>query len=89
MLIAGVTGLCILLRRLAYPNRLKDLEPIFKLSQQSISNIANHVLRIVIDNKGHLLTNLQNLHWLNHEKLQYYAEVRKQLNFSYNKVPTS
>ncbi|CAH2020060.1 unnamed protein product [Acanthoscelides obtectus] len=33
--ILGLTALCILLRRLAYPNRLCDMVPMFHLSTQS------------------------------------------------------
>ncbi|XP_023015958.2 uncharacterized protein [Leptinotarsa decemlineata] len=73
--ISGLHGLCILLRRLAYPNRLCDLEPLFGLSAQSLSQIANEVADIIYQNHGHLIENLQNLPWLNLDKLRYYSHA--------------
>ncbi|KAF2881880.1 hypothetical protein ILUMI_24296 [Ignelater luminosus] len=40
----GLEALCICLRRLVYPNRLADLEPLFGLSALYLSVIANTVL---------------------------------------------
>ncbi len=40
----GVEGLCILLRRLAYPNCLCDLVPMFGRSKSEISEIVNEML---------------------------------------------
>lgn len=72
---AGIEGLCMLLRRLAYPNRLSDLESLFGVSAEYISVITNIVLEEIIRSKGHLLDNLGNLRWLQMEKLRYYANV--------------
>nr|CAI5843836.1 unnamed protein product [Callosobruchus analis] len=52
----GVEGLCIFLRRLAYPNRLYDLEHIY-------------------NEFGGLLEDLNNLSWLNQNRLQQYADA--------------
>lgn len=71
----GIEALCILLRRLAYPNRLVDLEPLFGLSSSAISNIVNHVVNVIIQNKGHLLENLGNITYFNRGKLQIYSQV--------------
>lgn len=39
---SGVEGLCILLRRLSYPNRLVDLEPFFGRSASALSKIISY-----------------------------------------------
>lgn len=72
----GIEGLCIYLRRLAYPNRLSDLENIFGLSAPYLSVISNTVTRIILQNKGRLLADLNNIPWLDRNKLQYYSQVR-------------
>jgi hypothetical protein len=69
------TALCILLRRLAYPNRLKDLTLLFGLSPQSLSQIINTTTNIIMENKGNLLENLQANQWLDRNRLQYYAQA--------------
>lgn len=71
--VSGLEALCILLRRLSYPNRYSDLECIFGLSGESLSIVFNHVMDFIITNKGHLLNNLGNINWLNREKLRQYA----------------
>uniref|UniRef100_A0A8D8M060 DDE Tnp4 domain-containing protein n=1 Tax=Cacopsylla melanoneura TaxID=428564 RepID=A0A8D8M060_9HEMI len=74
--VIGKEALCILLRRLAYPNRWTDLEPIFGLSAPYMSKIGNIVLDIIYEEKGRLLLqDLRNLHWLTEERLQRYAQV--------------
>ncbi|KAJ8912366.1 hypothetical protein NQ315_014733 [Exocentrus adspersus] len=71
----GVNGLCILLRRLACPNRLGDLESVFGYSYAALSEIMNTAMEIINDNKGHLLQNLGSNRWLNEEKLRVYSEA--------------
>lgn len=61
------------LRRLAYPNRLTDLERIFGLSGPYISMICNYVMTFINDTYGHLLTNLNNVKWLNRDKFASYS----------------
>lgn len=73
----GINGLCVLLKRLAYPNRLVDLEPIFGYSYRSLSSIANKIMEIIILNKGHLLQHLGANPWLNENKLRQYANVSR------------
>ncbi|KAJ8916393.1 hypothetical protein NQ315_014603 [Exocentrus adspersus] len=72
--VTGLTCLCMVLRRLAYPNRLRDLN-LFGLSPQSMSLIINRGLEIIMNNHSHLIENLQGLQWLNHQRLQLYAEA--------------
>lgn len=48
-------GFCMLLRRLAYPTRLKDLERIFGRDYSSISRIANDVLDLIFDRWQHII----------------------------------
>lgn len=72
--VSGLTGLCVLLRRLAYPNRLSDLEPLFGLSSPYISSISNEVMRLIYTNKGHLLSDLNNITWLTEQRLELYAQ---------------
>lgn len=72
-----------LLRRLAYPNRLVDLEHIFGYSSTVLSNVINTVLQMIEERKGHLLENLGNLFFLNQQKLQQYARVGYDFLFNF------
>ena len=71
---SGVEALCILLRRLAYPNRLGDLVPIFGRCKEDLSRIFNLMLSYIYDHHGHLLSNL-NKPWLSRNHLQMYADA--------------
>ena len=51
-------ALCILLRRLAYPNCFVDLYPLFGRSKSQLSEMFNIVLDHVYDNFSHLLSTL-------------------------------
>ncbi|XP_074028827.1 uncharacterized protein [Leptinotarsa decemlineata] len=73
--VPGVMGLCILLRRLAYPGRLKDLQLLFGLSPQSLSQIINHIPNLIANNFMHLLDDLRNLPWLNLQRMHMYADA--------------
>uniref|UniRef100_A0A6P7H4T8 Uncharacterized protein LOC114344382 n=1 Tax=Diabrotica virgifera virgifera TaxID=50390 RepID=A0A6P7H4T8_DIAVI len=68
-------ALCILLRRLAYPSRLKDLQLLFNLSPQSLSQIINYMVAFISENHAHHLTNLRNVQWLNEDRMEMYAEA--------------
>ena len=68
----GDEGLCILLRRLAYPNRLEDLAPVFGRTKSELSYIFNTRLNDVYDKHHHRLSNL-NQPWLGHPQLQEFA----------------
>ena len=65
----GIEGFCILLCRLAYPNRLKDLEEIFGRGVSELSVIVNLVLGILYDSWHHLLYTLPAA-WLTTPRLQ-------------------
>nr|CAI5856827.1 unnamed protein product [Callosobruchus analis] len=71
----GLTALCILLRRLAYPNRLSDLIPMFQMSVQSLSQFVNKMVNVLMENHSECLDKLNAVQWLNRDKLEFYAEV--------------
>lgn len=70
-----------MLQRLAYLNRLVDLESLFGYSYAALSSIVNTVIQIIMNNKGFLLENVGNLAWLNEENLQQYSEVSNLIFF--------
>lgn len=74
ILILGVTALCILLKRFAYPNQLEDMRRQFGLSISTLSRVTNATIRFICDNWFHLLNHLNNLQW-NQNRVQLYAEV--------------
>lgn len=65
---SGLEGLCILLRRLAYPNRLSDIGKIFGRPDSALSFIINNMLEIIFSNHSHLLADL-NRSWLSNQSL--------------------
>lgn len=71
----GQEGLCILLRRLAYPNRLTDLEALFGKSGPALSQIINFMTNHIYNNFGHILSHLSNLPWLTLDRLRLYAQA--------------
>jgi len=71
---AGLEGLCILLRRLAYPNRLFDLVRIFHRDISSLSRIIYWTLNFVYERFNHKLTTLKQK-WITKQNLYHYAEV--------------
>ncbi|KAJ8915674.1 hypothetical protein NQ315_000606 [Exocentrus adspersus] len=66
-------GISAQLRRFAYPNRWSDLEPMFGLSNKSLSDIGNYVMNIIYENNTHLLFHLGNLPWLDENRMRMYA----------------
>lgn len=68
-------AICILLRRLAYPNRWTDLEVMFGLSSKSLAAIANEIMHIIFNNNGGLLSNLEYNTWLDDNRMILYAQV--------------
>lgn len=60
----GFEGLCIALRRFAYPCRYSDLIPLFGRSVPELSMISNHVTNFIYELHGHRVSQ-----W-NHELLQ-------------------
>lgn len=67
-------ALCILLRRLSYPNRLLDLTLIFNRPLREISIIFNWILRDVLAKWEHLLSDLDQW-WLSPEYLDTYCSA--------------
>ena len=67
-------ALCIFLRRLVYPNRLSDLEPMFGRPKATLSMLVKEVTNFILDRHGHLLSSLQQP-WLNLRSLQSYADA--------------
>ena len=58
-----VEGLCIVLRRLSFPSRWKDLVPIFGRSKASLCRIFIHTMQLILDRHGTLL-DFNPLHFL-------------------------
>lgn len=67
-------ALCILLRRLAYPNRLCDLCGIFDRDKPELSEIANTMTSLIYDKYGSKLVNWEQT-WLSKEHLQSYSNA--------------
>ncbi len=63
----SVEGLCILLRRLAYPNHLCDLIPQFGRSKSELSEIVNAMLEFLCDTHKDKLSSIRH-HWDDHAK---------------------
>ena len=72
--LSGEEGLCVLLRRLSYPNRLGDLSEFFGRSISELSYIFNGILDFVYNAHSHLLTDL-NQTWLSPANLQVFADA--------------
>lgn len=64
----ALEGLCIVLRRMSYPNRLLDLVAEFGRGRAELSIIFNQTWQFILDNWGHLLTDLDPA-WLIEEVL--------------------
>ncbi|KAH7970640.1 hypothetical protein HPB49_012865 [Dermacentor silvarum] len=73
--IAGVESLCLTLRRLAYPNRLRELEPLFGRHYSVISSATNAVPAHIESTFGHLLRDVNNHLWLDVAKLEVFSQV--------------
>ena len=70
----GIKGLCILLRRFAYPCRLSDLIPRFGRSVPELSEIISEVSSHIFNNYGYLLRSLDQP-WLQPDCLQRFADA--------------
>ncbi len=64
---SGLDGLCVVLRRLAYPNRLGDLVPMFGRSVPEISEIFNCTLHDLHTRHAHRVSSI-NQSWVHHEE---------------------
>ncbi len=63
----GVEGLCILLCRLAYPNHLGDLVPMFGRSVQDLSYVFNGTLQYLFHTQSHRLLSVTQP-WCDHKR---------------------
>ncbi|XP_075535024.1 uncharacterized protein LOC142570536 [Dermacentor variabilis] len=73
--IPGVESLCLTLRRLAYPNRLRELEPLFGRHYSVISSATNAVLAHIESTFGHLLRDMNNHFWLDLAQLEAFSQA--------------
>ena len=67
-------GLCILLRRLAFPCRYADMMPMFNRPVPELSMITNEVLNFIFENHSHRLTEWDE-RLLSPANLQVYADA--------------
>ncbi|KAH7940669.1 hypothetical protein HPB49_003534 [Dermacentor silvarum] len=72
--VSGREALCITLRRLAYPNRWCDLEPIFGRHSSVMSSVASKVIRHITGVFGHLMTDCNHHDWLSITCLEDFAK---------------
>lgn len=77
VVVPGRETLCLTLRRLAYPNRWCDLEPIFGRHASVMSSVTSQVLEHISQTFGHLLTNLNNHEWLTPARMVEFASVSR------------
>lgn len=70
----GIEALCILLRRLSYPNRYVDLKQMFRREVPELSMICTWMIEYLNRNFGHLLTSLD-LYWLTLGDLRKYSKA--------------
>jgi len=71
---SSVEGLCLLLRRLAYPCRYVDLIPLFGRSKAELSIICNLVLDFIYAEHSHLLNNFL-APWMSRRSLTAYCQA--------------
>lgn len=55
-IVDSIEAVCMLLRRLSFPNRLSDLVPIFRRPESTISRTVHHLLDHIISNFRHALS---------------------------------
>ncbi|XP_064462205.1 uncharacterized protein LOC135372615 [Ornithodoros turicata] len=75
VVIPGDEALCITLRRLAYPNRLRELEKLFGRHYSTISSVTNTVLSHIDEKFFHLLQDANNHAWLNLDALKRFSQA--------------
>ncbi|KAH7956987.1 hypothetical protein HPB52_014037 [Rhipicephalus sanguineus] len=73
--VTATEALCICLRRLAYPNRLCDLQEYFERHYSVVSSVSNKVLYHIEKNFGCLLSNMTIHPWLKHSDLEAMSEA--------------
>ncbi|KAG0427280.1 hypothetical protein HPB47_025656 [Ixodes persulcatus] len=75
VVVSGEEALLMCLRRLAYPNRWWDLEPIFGRHSSAMSSIVGQVLTHIDGTFGHLLDDLTTHSWLSLGDLERFARA--------------
>lgn len=66
--------MCVLLRRLAYPNRLSDLVKLFNRDVTALSRIANWMTKFISERHGHLIRTLDHT-WMTIRDLEMFCKV--------------
>ncbi len=83
----GMEGLCVALRRFAYPCRYSDMIPRFGRSVSELSLIAAEVTDHIFNTHGYLLADL-NQPWLHPDRLQEYANaIHDACTWRFGKLP--
>ncbi|KAH7964229.1 hypothetical protein HPB51_027533 [Rhipicephalus microplus] len=75
--VSGREALCMTLRRLAYPNRLCELELFFRRHSSVISSVVSKGLAHIDYYFAHLLADLTVHKWLNLHSLELLSQIRK------------
>ncbi|KAH8033766.1 hypothetical protein HPB51_015798 [Rhipicephalus microplus] len=75
--VSGREMMCMTLRRLAYPNRLCELELFFRRHSSVISSVVSKVLAHIDYYFAHLLADLTVHKWLNLQSLELFSQVRR------------
>lgn len=73
--VTDAEALCMTLRRLAYPARLRELEVLFNRDGSVISSVVDKVLSHVEYNFNHLLADINTHRWLTPSNLELFAEA--------------
>ncbi|KAH7982794.1 hypothetical protein HPB52_007162 [Rhipicephalus sanguineus] len=68
-------ALCMTLRRLAYPNRLCELETMFNRHSSVISSVVSKVMSHIEYYFGHLLADLTVHRWMNLQNLELFSQA--------------
>ncbi|KAH7935560.1 hypothetical protein HPB52_009905 [Rhipicephalus sanguineus] len=71
--LCGREALCMLLRRLAYPNMWCDLEAIFGRHSSVMSSATSRLMDHIWSTFGHLLTDVNNHEWMSLASLKEFA----------------
>lgn len=70
----GLEGMCMLLKRFAYPCRYKDMIPVFGRPVPELCMITNHVMNYIFDTHCHRITEWNNT-LLSPDLLEVYANA--------------
>ncbi|GAU92514.1 hypothetical protein RvY_04585 [Ramazzottius varieornatus] len=81
---SGMEILCVVLRRLAYPSRLCDIEELHGKEETALSRRFNYGIQYMHDQFGHLLDTLDHP-WMDNNKLRECAQVIQEKGAPYDK----